>query len=203
MLAPDQWPRVRALLEEVVDWPADDRRAYFANACGSDSDVRLDVESLLRAHDAAGGFLAGDDASSSHGRVGFTRAPALDAGTRLGAYEIEVPLGAGGVGEISTDGGGQPKWRADGTGAVLHGSGRHADGRGRRPERWRARHSARPVPVISTAHAIPRRVQRHIKWPEVSADHAASTRPHGAIGGHLQLAQPVEAATGGHIRLRP
>ena len=55
----DRWQRVReifqtALEHEVMEWPA-----VVAEACGGDDDLRAEVESLLAAHRAAEGFLAG------------------------------------------------------------------------------------------------------------------------------------------------
>lgn len=96
MLAPNRWARVRALLEEVVDRPPDVRRAYLVEACRSDSDVRREVESLLRAHDAAAGFLEHEEPPGGKESADSALAP----GTRLGAYELESPLGAGGMGVV-------------------------------------------------------------------------------------------------------
>ena len=100
MLAGDRWTRVRALLEEVVDRPADERRRYLAEACRDDSDVRREVESLLRAREAAGTFLEPGGASSPEEEPDRTASPALEPGTRLGAFEILSALGAGGMGEV-------------------------------------------------------------------------------------------------------
>ena len=102
MLAGDRWTRVRALLEEVVDRPAADRRSYLAEACRDDpDDVRQEVESLLRAEEAAGAFLEPAGApSSAEGSARLDRAPALEPGTRLGPFEIVSTLGVGGMGEV-------------------------------------------------------------------------------------------------------
>ncbi len=101
MLAGDRWTRVRALLEDVVDRPVDDRHRYLAEACGDDAEIRAEVESLLRARDAAGTFLdpAAAPPSIEHER-GPDRAPAFEPGTRLGFFEIVSTLGGGGMGEV-------------------------------------------------------------------------------------------------------
>jgi Tol biopolymer transport system component len=102
MLARDRWERVRTLLEHVVDHPIDDRVRYLAEACRDDPDLRVEVESLLRAREAVGTFLEPTPASSSS--IGHDaeqdRAPALESGTRVGAFEILSTLGAGGMGEV-------------------------------------------------------------------------------------------------------
>ncbi len=101
MLASDRWARARALLEMVVDLAPDDRRAYLTEACRDAPDVRDEVESLLRAHAAAGAFLeparssSADALSAAHDRM-----PALEPGTRLGCFELISTLGAGGMGEV-------------------------------------------------------------------------------------------------------
>jgi Tol biopolymer transport system component len=101
MLTGDRWTRVRALLEEVVDRPADDRSSYLAEVCQDDPDVRQEVESLLRAQEAAGAFLEPAGApSTAEEDAPLDRAPALEPGTRLGAFEIVSTLGAGGMGEV-------------------------------------------------------------------------------------------------------
>jgi Tol biopolymer transport system component len=101
MLTGDRWTRVRALLEEVVDRPADDRSSYLAEVCQDDPDVRQEVESLLRAQEAAGAFLEPAGAPSAAGEdAPWDRTPALEPGTRLGSFEIVSTLGAGGMGEV-------------------------------------------------------------------------------------------------------
>jgi serine/threonine-protein kinase len=50
---------VRAIFESAVEIePASDRAAYLGRRCAGDAELRLQVESLLAAHDRAGDFLA-------------------------------------------------------------------------------------------------------------------------------------------------
>jgi serine/threonine-protein kinase len=70
------------------------RSAFLNETCGQDTALRAEVESLLAAHEAAGGS--------------FLEQPAVDAlvggrlqrGDRLGSYEIVELLGVGGMGEV-------------------------------------------------------------------------------------------------------
>ena len=98
MSASDRWARVRTVLEELVGRPADERMAYVA-AHIDEPEIRREVESLLRAHDDAGNFLeapsVGRDAAST-----FVSAAILQPGTKLGAFEILEPVGAGGMGQV-------------------------------------------------------------------------------------------------------
>ena len=45
------------IFKAAVKLPPDRRAAYLDQACGSDAELRREIESLLHAHDATGGFL--------------------------------------------------------------------------------------------------------------------------------------------------
>ena len=49
---------VQDVFESVCDLPADQRDAAIANACRGDVQLKRQVETLLRAHDNAGEFMA-------------------------------------------------------------------------------------------------------------------------------------------------
>ena len=72
--------------------PASERSAFLAGACGSDDLLRAEVESLLAGSDSAASFLETPLVNDT--------APTSLTGRRLGAYAIEAPLGAGGMGEV-------------------------------------------------------------------------------------------------------
>jgi serine/threonine protein kinase len=82
----------------------EERRHYLDEVCAGDSDLRRDVESLLEAHEQAGGFL--DDATKnvSAGRASTIRiegAPApSDEAPKIPGFRIERKLGRGGVGIV-------------------------------------------------------------------------------------------------------
>lgn len=81
--------------------PQEQRAAYVATACGGDDALRAEVESLLRAHEAAGTFL---DTPLSRDAVrnalGDTPEPDVLIGARLGAYHVEGVIGSGGMGTV-------------------------------------------------------------------------------------------------------
>ena len=48
------------IFKAAVKLPPERRAAYLDQACGSDAQLRAEIESLLHAHDATGGFLEHD-----------------------------------------------------------------------------------------------------------------------------------------------
>jgi serine/threonine protein kinase len=86
---------------EVADLPVDDRDAALAQACGGDAALRADVEALLRAEVAAGGFM-GDPANSAAGVQDaletITGSRREQVGQMIGRYKLLEPVGEGGFG---------------------------------------------------------------------------------------------------------
>ena len=98
-----RWPRVKEIFYAALARAPDQRSAFLRDRCGEDDALRGDVESLLEAHEAAGGFAerpAIDAAASGEFLMRHGRAPALAAGIEFGAYRILAPLDAGGMGEV-------------------------------------------------------------------------------------------------------
>ncbi len=88
----DQWPRVKEIFQSALERAPQERSAFVREACGNDDGVRAEVESLLVAHQEAGGFA---EKGPGIGDLG------LDLiGREIGAYRILSLLGAGGMGEV-------------------------------------------------------------------------------------------------------
>ena len=91
-MATDQWPRVKQIFQSALDRAPEERSAFVREACGRDHHVRTEVESLLLAHQQAGGFAEKGLRTSDLG---------LDLiGREVGAYRILSLLGVGGMGEV-------------------------------------------------------------------------------------------------------
>src|SRR5437764_15235039 len=87
-----------------------ERSAYLTEACGSDADLRCQVDRLLAAHPLVGSFL--QEAASVHpsplGGVGpeERHCATVDAtinehpGTVIGPYKLLQPIGEGGMGTV-------------------------------------------------------------------------------------------------------
>ena len=101
------WDRIKEVFQEVLDSPLEERSARLRELCGADRSLQTEVESLLVTHDQAGSFaerpadelldalgVDGDSGTvASAGRV-------VRPGDRLGVYEIQALVGAGGMGDV-------------------------------------------------------------------------------------------------------
>jgi serine/threonine-protein kinase len=101
-----RWNRVKQVLQDALERPVEERERFVRGACGDDRELRSEVESLLSAHAAAGGFVQGPAiealAPSAAGalREGTSADYRLRRGGRLGHYEIRSAIGKGGMGEV-------------------------------------------------------------------------------------------------------
>jgi serine/threonine protein kinase len=87
-----------AIFKAAVKLAPEQRAAYLEQACGTNLELRRDVESLLQAHEQAGSFL-----HSQPGRPAVTvdHQPAAERpGTRLGPYKLLQQIGEGGMGVV-------------------------------------------------------------------------------------------------------
>jgi eukaryotic-like serine/threonine-protein kinase len=107
----ERWPRVKALFQDAVERPAEERDAFLAAATGDDTALRREVESLLTSDTSDVSFLDRLPVASESGladplaAVPTSMDPTLShtvlaAGLRVGPYEIVAPLGAGAMGEV-------------------------------------------------------------------------------------------------------
>ena len=93
----EKYEKVADLYHAALERPAEQRSAFVARACGSDESLRLEVESLLAANDAAGDFIL----SSAMTVAAQSMADDEEALTgRAGAYDVLSLIGRGGMGEV-------------------------------------------------------------------------------------------------------
>jgi serine/threonine protein kinase len=98
----DRWEHIFALFDAALARPEAERSAFLADQCGEDAHLRQEVESLLAAHGDAEGFLSGRRPRASAANVDSSGSvqPSLTRGMRLGVFDIESFVGAGGMGEV-------------------------------------------------------------------------------------------------------
>jgi serine/threonine protein kinase len=98
-VTPERWEQVGKLYQAAMELRPDQRTTFLKQACGEDTPLRREVESLLAAERKAGSFLAAgaiDDAAKALA----VEKPLSLVGKRLGHYQVRSLLGAGGMGEV-------------------------------------------------------------------------------------------------------
>ncbi len=81
------------IFAEAAALPPEERAAYLDRACAGDAAVRARIESLLAAHEAAGGFMAAP-------REREPAVPIDRPGDRIGRYKLLQQMGEGGCGVV-------------------------------------------------------------------------------------------------------
>ena len=101
----EQWQRLSAILDALLDLPPAARALHLDEACAGDAALRRQVEELLAASGAAGSFLAGSAleraAPLAAEMLEVPEEPAPSTRARLvGAYRLLGELGEGGMGTV-------------------------------------------------------------------------------------------------------
>lgn len=95
-----QPPNEETILEQALSFASPkERLAYLQGACGGNEALRARVQSLIEAHEAAGGFLAD---KTTEGVPTVPIEPQLDErpGTVIGRYKLLQQIGEGGCGVV-------------------------------------------------------------------------------------------------------
>jgi serine/threonine protein kinase/tetratricopeptide (TPR) repeat protein len=98
-LTPEQWQRVRPILESALELDPASRPAFLDHAC-EDAFVRHEIESLIASYELPSSFLESPAIAQLVADQHTVSLLALTAGTKLGPYEIQSLLGTGGMGEV-------------------------------------------------------------------------------------------------------
>src|SRR6266478_6455998 len=98
-MTPERWEQVGKLYQAALALPPYERETFLDDACGDDTAMRREVESLLAAEDLAGSFLAAGAMKDAAKMLVEDKSLSLD-GKELGHYHVLSLLGAGGMGEV-------------------------------------------------------------------------------------------------------
>jgi serine/threonine protein kinase/Tfp pilus assembly protein PilF len=93
-----RWQRIQSVFEEVIDIPPQERAGRLANSCGSDSELKRSVESLLASDERTADPLL--NAISEAAESLLTDQQDRLVGTRIGHYRIVSVLGHGGMSTV-------------------------------------------------------------------------------------------------------
>jgi len=87
--------RIKPIFAEALDREGPDRQAYLDETCGRDTALRRQVETLLRAHGGAAGFL---ESPILEAEIGPPVVPVAEgSGTVIGRYKLLERIGEGGM----------------------------------------------------------------------------------------------------------
>jgi serine/threonine-protein kinase len=94
----EHWQKVKGYFDVAVELAPHKRKPYLDESCGTDDELRSDVESLLEAFDNAESFME----SPAVGEIADVIPKTLDfeSGMEFGHYEIIRLIGEGGMGDV-------------------------------------------------------------------------------------------------------
>ena len=99
-MTPERWRQIKDLLAPALELDAAKQPEYLDQACGSDVELRKELEQLLVAErDASPDFLNAPPIPNEF-MVDLSERSEPWIGRRLGSYEIAAELGSGGMGEV-------------------------------------------------------------------------------------------------------
>src|ERR1043165_9834752 len=96
-MTPERWQQIKAVLEEALERDPHERESFLDEACGGDSELRVEVEALIDSHARSGDFI---ESPAYEVLADSLTQSALVPGANIGPYEIIRRLGSGGMGDI-------------------------------------------------------------------------------------------------------
>jgi tetratricopeptide (TPR) repeat protein/tRNA A-37 threonylcarbamoyl transferase component Bud32 len=90
-LTPPTWQRIKTLVADALERPAEEREAFVTAACGPDEALAREVLSIVRAAALADAYLEGP--------IGLSTASTA-SGARIGPWRVVRPLGHGGMASV-------------------------------------------------------------------------------------------------------
>ncbi|HEX6050228.1 MAG TPA: serine/threonine-protein kinase [Gemmatimonadaceae bacterium] len=103
VISPERWREIERVLDAALDLPPDQRAAFIATACGTDAEMRSEVERVLHAHDQLGDFLEDPLPNAWSAPVSASAPPrsSFGSGTTIAErYVLERELGQGGMATV-------------------------------------------------------------------------------------------------------
>ena len=95
----DRWQQVSQIYHEALTREDAERAAYLRKACAGDEELEHEVAALLAHPASAEGFLE-EPAVVMAARLLSDPGPSIPVGDRIAGYQVQAPLGAGGMGVV-------------------------------------------------------------------------------------------------------
>jgi serine/threonine protein kinase/Tol biopolymer transport system component len=96
---PERWRHIERLYHLALERPPRERDAFLEVECRGDDGLRLEVQALVSHAASAESFLDRPAPDLAAQMLSQPAAPVL-TGLRLGVYEVQAPIGAGGMGVV-------------------------------------------------------------------------------------------------------
>jgi len=98
-MTPERWKQVNDLLDRALEHDSEARAAFLDKACGDDSELRKEADSLIQSYEEAGSFI--DSAPLAPLAQLFIKdRTCLTTGQNAGHYKIISLIGSGGMGDV-------------------------------------------------------------------------------------------------------
>ncbi len=88
----ERWLQIEGIVDTALQQAPDERSEFLAQACGSDVELRREVDSLLAGEHDGPEWL--------NQPLGEAIAPPIELGTQVGHYQVMEVIGRGGMGEV-------------------------------------------------------------------------------------------------------
>jgi len=98
-MRPERWKTIEEIFHAALDRPLEDRRQFLETVCGSDPELREEIDSLLHEAAESASFMERPLATLGHKELD-SRQPKSLTGRDLNHYQIGTLLGAGGMAEV-------------------------------------------------------------------------------------------------------
>ncbi len=98
-MTPERYKQVGHIYHAALELDSSRRADFLDGACGSDGELRREVESLLGAHDRAGNYFGAPAMEVAADLLAQQKNPSL-IGHSFNHYQVLSLLGAGGMGEV-------------------------------------------------------------------------------------------------------
>src|SRR5688572_13117277 len=99
LMNPERWRRIERLYHSALERPLHERDAFVETECRGDDDLLLELQALLSRAERAETFLDRPAPEVAAQMFSQQEAPGL-TGLQFGVYEVEAPIGAGGMGVV-------------------------------------------------------------------------------------------------------